>query len=525
MLRYLFLIFLLIVSCNKVDHSEKKQVLRVNLGMEPQTLDPRRARDLQTITLLHMLYEGLTRPSGDGKAELALAQEFETSADGLQVRFRLRKALWSNGEPVSSFDFAESWKSILDPSFPTDIAYQLYVIKNARRAKLGEVGIDQVGIHTPDPNTLVIELEQPVPYLLELLSMASFLPVPSKLARDSNWANSPEMCMCNGPFVIQSWAHSDQVEVVKNPHYWQASDISLDSIEFLIMENDTEMKMFEEGKLDWAGSPLSTIPADAIPDLRRKKSLHISPFAATYFYRVNTTDEIRGKKNPLSSSSFRKALSFALNRNLITEHILQGGHTPARGLIPPEMGLSESGYFQDDLRERTLLKRAQEELGIEEIPPITISYTNSERNAVIAQAIQKQWEENLGIKVELEAIEPKTFFQRISQKEYQLAAGSWTADFNDPINFLEVFKYKDGSTNNTNWEDSKYIDLLNRSALCKSGEEREGILREAEQILMEQMPIIPVFHFVLNYLQREDLEDVALSPLGRIDFRHAHFVR
>ncbi len=228
----------------------------------------------------------------------------------------------------------------------------------------------------------------------------------------------------------------------------------------------------------------------------------------------------------MSNASFRKALAFSLNRQVLTDHLLQGGQIPAKGLVPPQMGLSERGYFHDDHPEKAvpLLMDALLELDLtlDLLEPIQISYSRDERNALIAQAVQKKWEETLGIKVSLEALEPKVFFQRISCKEYQLAAGSWTADFNDPINFLEVFKDKDVGTNNTNWENSKYIDLLNRSGLCRNLEERKQLLREAEQILMEQMPVIPLFHFSLNYLQRSDLEEVALSPLGQVDFRWAH---
>ncbi|PIS01902.1 MAG: hypothetical protein COT85_08160 [Chlamydiae bacterium CG10_big_fil_rev_8_21_14_0_10_42_34] len=190
------------------------------------------------------------------------------------------------------------------------------------------------------------------------------------------------------------------------------------------------------------------------------------------------------------------------------------------------MGLSGKGYFRDDYQEMAhslLMDALQElELKLEEMEPITISYGTNERNAAIAQAVQQQWEKSLGIKVELEAVDLKVFFQKISQRQYQLAAGSWTADFNDPINFLEVFKYKEASSNNTNWENPKYIDLLNQSALCRNSEERKGLLREAEQILLEHMPIIPLFHFAMNYLQCEGLEEVALSPLGQVDFRWAN---
>lgn len=529
MFRVFLVLLVLLMGCQKNPSSSSHQTLRINIGSDPQTLDPRKARDLTAVTLMHMLFEGLTRVSKTGALEMALAKEVETSENGTQYIFHLRKSVWSNGDPVTAFDFAESWRTLLDPQFPSDLAYQLYIIKNARKAKLGEIGLDQVGIQTPDPNTLIVELEQPIPYFLELLSMTSFLPVPHKIAMTNpQWALATETYVCNGPFMPESWKHSDQMRMVKNPRYWQAKEVSLNGIELLMMPGDTEMRMFEEGKLDWAGSPLSTIPVDAVRTLRNSQKLLINPFLATYFYRVNTSEKIKDKKNPLSNANFRRALAFCLNRQGITDHILQGGQIPARSLVPPEMGLSEKGYFHDDHKERarSLLMDAllQLDLTMETLEPICISYSSSERNAVIAQAVQKQLQEGLGIRVELEAVEPKTFFQGISQKKFQLAAGSWTADFNDPINFLEVFKYKDASTNNTQWESAKYIDLLNRSALCRDSEERKGLLREAELILMEQMPIIPVFHFALNYLQRDGLVDVALSPLGQIDFRWAHFV-
>lgn len=519
----LFIVTLMLFSCSKHD-STSQQALRVNIFVDPQTLDPRKARDLNTITLMRMIYEGLTRVSKTGEVELALAQDVKVSDDRTQYTFTLRESFWSNGEPVTSFDFADCWKSTLDPRFPSDVAYQLYVIKNARKAKLGEVSLEQVGIHTPDQNTLIVDLEQPIPYFLELVSMTSFFPVPSKIARlHPEWGSEAKTSISNGPFSIKSWRHSDQIKLTKNQKYWQADKVHLSGLKLLIMPSDTEMQMFEEGKLEWAGSPLSVIPPEAIQTLKEQNSLKIAPFSATYFFRVNTADEIKGKKNPFRSALFRKALSFTISRKDIAEHILQGGHIPARALVPPQMGLSEKGYFHDDHveRGRMLLKEAMLEMEIEKLDPIVISYSNSERNASIAQAIQKQWEDGLGIEVQLEAIEPKTFFQRVSSKEFQLAAGSWTADFNDPINFLEVFKYKKASTNNTNWESSKYIDLLNRSALCKDSEERRNTLRAAEQILMEQMPIIPIYHFAMNYLQKEGLEDVVLSPLGQIDFRWA----
>lgn len=516
MIRFLVVFALILSSCQKSPEAPKR-ALRINITSDPQTLDPRKARDLTTITLMKMFFEGLTRVSKEGDVELALAESLEYSDDGKSYTFHLKQSSWSNGDALVSEDFSAAWKSLLDPSFPSDVAYQLFPIKNARKAKLGEVTMDQVGISTPDALTLIVELEEPLPYFLEVLTLSSYFPIPSKAS--SNWSEDPANFIGNGPFLPETWKHSDVLQVKKNPRYWQAQDVRLESIDMFMVSSDTEMRMFEDGKLDWAGSPLSTLPIDAVASLKKENKLHVSPLSGTYFFRVNTAEDIQGRRNPLSSVAFRKALFLALDRTAVANHILQGGQKPACSLVPPEMGLQSGSNGIKSARD--LLTEALAELKMEAMPPVTVSYSSSERNASIAQSIQKQWEEALGIQVLLEAVEPKIYFKRVSQKEFQLAAGSWVADFNDPINFLEVFKYKTASTNNTNWENPKYIDLLNQSALCRDSEERKRIFSEAEQILMDQAPIIPVFHFALNFLQRQELEDVALSPIGQIDFRWA----
>lgn len=515
MLPYFCIFFLFLFGSCSRSKSEHPQSARLSLQSDPKMLDPRRARDLDSNNLIRMLFEGLTRTSKSGKAELALAERVDISNDGMRYVFHLRKSFWSNGDLLTAVDFSTSWKTILDPRFATDIAYQLYPIKNARKAKLGEVPIESVGVEALNENTLVIELDQPLPYFLELLSMPCFFPVPSRIvAQNEEWALSPETFVSNGPFLLHTWKHSDLLTFRKNDRYWESDRVKLSSIDFYIALPNTALQMYEEGKLDWAGSPLSMIPADAIRNLKNSDSLQVQPFQATYFYRINTSPYIGGKKNPLSDSTFRAQLAHAIDREGIVQHVLQGGQKAARSLVPPEMGLNRKGYFLDKEAEEPICKFDE---------PITISYTNDERNSAVAQAIQKNWESKLGIKVQLEAIEPKVYYQRVSKKEFQIAAGSWSADFNDPVNFLEVFKFKEGSTNNTGWEHSEYIDLLNRSAICMDEGARTELLRKAEAILMDEMPIIPIFHFALNYLKQPQLLGAFLSPLGQLDLRLAYF--
>ncbi len=520
MIRCFFLSFLFLIASCQHAPLPSRQVPRLSLSSDPTTLDPRKARDLDSINLIRMLFEGLTRMGKAGETELALADRVDISEDGLRYTFHLRKSQWSNGDSLTASDFAASWKAILHPNFATDIAYQLYPIKNARRAKLGEIAIDAVGVSAQDDQTLIVDLESPLPYFLDLVSTPPFLPVHAKIAEQNpNWPLDPVSFAANGPFLLKSWKHSDRICLEKNPHFWEKKRVRLDGVDFFVASPDTALRMYEEDALDWTGSPLSLIPPDAVAALRQESRLQISPFLATYFYRVNTAPRIGGRKNPLSDPNMRRALSFALDREAIVSHILQGGQAAARSLVPPSMGLKTDGYFFDQKEEARLSLAKCEPL--EE--PLVISYLNNERNAAVAQAVQKQWETTLKIRTQLEAVEPKVFYARISNKEFQVAGGSWSADFNDPVNFLEVFKYKDGSTNNTAWEKSDYIDLLNRSGLCKEKSERKELLRQAEAILMEEMPIIPVYHVALNYLKRPQLEGAVLSPMGQLDLRWAYF--
>jgi oligopeptide transport system substrate-binding protein len=505
-------------SCQKSSPPNQKQVLHVNILAEPQSLDPRKTRLLSDISVMHMLFEGLTRIGKESVAELALGDSFEVSEEGHRYVFHLREAAWSNGAPVTSHDFAYSWKKMLDPLFPSEVAYQLFPIKGAKAAKSGEGSLDQVGIETPDDQTLIVMLEQPIPYFLELLTFPSFFPVNQQLDRENpQWAEDPSTYVCNGPFVLSKWEHGEELELTRNVSYWDVKNVHLQGLDLIMVNEETELRLFRDGKLDWAGSPLSNVPTDAMKDLKERGSLQVKPFSGTYLLRVNTKDD-----SPLSDPLFRKSLALAIDREQIAEHILQGGQLPARALVPPIVGLSSNGYFQDvGAKESLSLYLQKVGKKVEELPPITLLYQAGDRNHGVALAVREQIGQ-LGISILLQPVERKTLYERLAKKQYQLAAGSWIADFNDPINFLEVFKYKESGTNNTGWENQKYIERLDLSNLCRDRESRMELLREAEEILMQEMPFIPIYHFALNYLEREGVRDVCLSPIGQIDFRWSH---
>lgn len=520
-----YCIAFLILICTGCTSSQKIQkehkIVRINIERDASSLDPRKARDLCSQTLVRMFFEGLTRVGKEEKAELALADTISISSDLKTYTFHLKEARWSNGDPVTSHDFIYAWKTLLDPQFPSDTAFNLYVIKGAKAIKEGQLGVDSLNARAIDEKTLEVELEYSVPYFLELLSVPAFFPINAKMDRiHPHWADNPSSFVCNGPFRISEWKHNDCIIAIKNPTYWDADAVQLSSMQFVMVNTDTELKMFEKGELDWAGSPLGTLPVEAILSLKKEPFFKTKEMLATYFIRVNT------EAHPLNDAMIRRSLALAINRKEIVEHITQGGQIPASGIVPLSFGLQQEPYFQDGSVEEaralfnTALQRLQ--LDIQSFPEIKLLYTsNPERNHLIAQAIQHQWFKAFGIHIKLEACERKVYFDRLSKQDFHLASGSWFADFNDPINFLDVFRYKKGSSNNTKWENADYAEWLNQSAMTVNLKERSELLRQSEKLLIEEMPILPIFYYTMLYVQKQYLKDVVLSPMGVVDFKWA----
>ncbi len=328
-----FALLALLVGCT----AKNDNVVRVNLGAEPTTLDPRKARDLQAMTLARMFFEGLTRVNQDDKAELALAEKVDVSDDGKTYTFTLRAAKWSNGDPVTAGDFVYAWTKALEPHFPADQAFQLYVIKNAKAAKEGKVSLDQVGVKALNEKTLQVELQNPTPYFLEVAALPDLLSFPSKSRKNTDI----KKIVGNGPFLLKDWRHNDLLRVVKNPTYWDASNVKLKEINLMMVQEDTELKMFEKGELDWAGSPLSTLPVGALAGLKKPEISMQGRFLRLTFFRTNVESELF--EHPL----IRKAFAKLIKRSEIVEHVTQGGQLPATGLLPPSLKRSGRWNFAD----------------------------------------------------------------------------------------------------------------------------------------------------------------------------------
>ncbi|MEK5443724.1 MULTISPECIES: peptide ABC transporter substrate-binding protein [unclassified Fredinandcohnia] len=538
LLSILFASILILSACGTFDNGNEKgggaegegpkQELRINISSEPPTLHPGLATDSTSGVVLNHAFEGLTRINKNGEAEEAMAEKINVSDDGKTYTFTIRDAKWSNGDPVTAHDFEYAWKWVLVPANQSDYASQIYnYIEGAKEAyDTPDISIEKmenVGIKAIDDKTLEVKLTNPTAYFLELTAFYTYYPVNSKIAKDNqDWANRvDESYVSNGPFVITD--KSSTITLEKNKDYWDADSVKLEKITMdMINDPNTEYQSFKKGELDWAGAPTSSLPTDVIPTLDKEGTLQKSPIAGTYWFKFNIN------KEPFQNENLRKALSYSINRKAIVENVTQGGQIPAMALVPSAiLKENEKGYFKDNDVDaaKEHLQKALDELGlsdVSELPEIALSYNTSEGHQKVAQAIQDMWRKALGIEVTLNNAEWNVYLDNIDQGNFQIGRAGWLADFNDPVNFLEIFTVPKGN-NDTGWTNETFNNLLAQAAKETDKEKRLGLLKDAEQLVIDEMPIAPVYFYTNNWVQNDNLKGVVISPLGDVQYKWAYF--
>ncbi|HZG16602.1 MAG TPA: peptide ABC transporter substrate-binding protein [Candidatus Bathyarchaeia archaeon] len=503
-----------------LEASAEPQVLRLNLHSEPPTADPGLAEDTTSGAVVRATFDGLTRTGVDGKPHESAAERVEVSPDLLTYTFTIRDAKWSNGDPVTAHDFEFAWKRALDPKTASNYAYQLYFIKNGEKFNKGQGTMDDVGVKALDDKTLQVVLENPTPFFLELTSFYTYYPVHKKTVEaNQQWAAEAKTHIGNGPFKMTEWVHKSKMVLEKNENYWDRDKVKIDRIEFSMVEDEnTELAMFENGEIDWAGAPLSALPTDAIPALKDSGRMTTIPIAGTYLYKFNT------EKPPFNNAKIRKAFVYAINRQAIIDNVTQANQEPALGFIPTSMSVGNPPFYKDNDIEtaKQLLAEGMKELGISKLPPIGISFNTSEAHKKIAEAVQDQWKKALGADIKLENKEWKVYIEDLHEGNFQVGRMGWLADYNDPLTFLDLFKDKEGGNNDTRWENPQYKDFLNKSAVEKDPEKRKQLLAQAEQILLADMPIAPIYYYTQSWVKKDNVKGVFVDGLGHVDYKWAY---
>ncbi len=497
-----------------------EQVLNVNIKSEPPSLHPGMSTDTTSSAVLYQVFEGLTRVDQEEEIVPGMAESWDISEDELTYTFKLREdATWTNGDPVTASDFEYAWKWVLDPENPdADYAYQLYPIKGAEDAKENGGSLDDVGITVEDDQTLVVELEQPTEYFLELTAFYTYYPINEEVTTaNEDWSlDAGEDYVSNGPFKLVDWAHKDSITIEKNEDYWDADTVKLETINMnMIEEESTELQLFQNGDLDWVGDPTGSVPLAAIKSMKENDELEITDRGGLYYYTFNHDEE------PFNNENIRKAFALAMDRQSIVDNVTQGEQKPAMALVPPSMfEENEEGYFKDNDVEKAKehLEKGLEEMGLDELPTVHLSYNTDEGHAAIAQAAQEMWKTNLEVDVELSNEEWAVYLDSLGEGDYQVGRIGWIADFNDAINFLEIFE-STGGNNYTNWENDEYKELIKESRTELDSDKRRDILREAEELFMDQMVINPVYFYTNLYAHQDNVKNITVSPIGTIQYK------
>lgn len=503
--------------------SETAKELNLVIPSEPPSLHPQLATDSTSSAILINVFEGLTRSDAEGQPQPAMAEKWDVSEDGLTYTFHLRDAKWTNGDPVVAGDFEYAWKWALNPENLSEYASVFYPIKGAEAYNTGAGSVDEVGIKAEDEKTLVVTLANPTAYFLELTAFKTYSPINQKVVegKDDWYAEAGENYVTNGPYTLDTWKHSDSIVLKKNEGYWDAANVAVNTVNIGMVENEaTAVTMFKNGEIDYLGSPYQTVALDAIDGFKADKSLNIDDYAAIYWYKFNTTDEVTGNAN------IRKALTLAIDRQGLIDNVTKGEQKPALGMVPSAIsGFEEDrGYYKDNDVEgaKAALEAGMKELGIKDAKDIKInlSFNTSEAHASIAQYIQEGWSKNLGITVNLDNSEWQVYLEKLNVLDYQIGRMGWIADYNDPYTFLEMYDTAKNGNNDTGWENPKYKELLKQSVAEVDTTKRLELLKEAEAIAVSEFPVAPIYYYTNLSVKQKYVKDMGPDRLGIIQLKN-----
>ncbi len=508
---FLLLALPFLASCQResqVAKATREGILIIGNSNEPKGLDPHVVSGVLESNILRALFEGLVHfhPSDDTAAPGGAASELTPDETYTIWTAKLRpEAKWSDGATVTAHDFAFAYERMLTPALGAKYADMLHFLEGAEAFNRGETDdFSTVGVEVIDDFTLRLKLRGPTPYFPELLKHYTWCPVPRHVVlrhggigdRGNPWTR-PENIVGNGSFQMKSWRFNHHIEVERNPRYWNAANVSLNGIRFLPVNNSyTEARMFRNGQLHLTySSPPEVVDffKEHNPSLLRQE-----PYTGTYFYRCNVT------RAPLDDARVRQALNFAIDRAAICDNVFRG-YVPAHAISPPmgDYQPPEIASF-DPEKARALLAEAGYPEG-RGFPRIKLLIASREVAATLAQAIQAMWRQHLGIEVEIENKEWTAYLVAMQQLDYDIASAGWIGDYLDPLTFIELWA-TGGGNNNTGWASQPFMEKLQQSFQATDPAERFRLLHDAEAIVLEEAPILPIGWFAKNYLLDPNVE-------------------
>ena len=511
-----------------------KQELVFNLGADPETIDPTINTASEALTVILNAFECIMTLDENDNAVEGAAESVEVSDDGLVYTIKLRKdGKWSDGEPVVADNFKYSWVRALTKENAAEYAYQLYYIKNAEKYYNGEATADELGINVIDDYTLEVTLEAPTTYFPQLLAFPTYAPLREDIvsADPEGWATKPETYVTNGAFKLVKWDMKDQLVFEKNENYWNKDSIKLDKLTFkLVTDDTTAYSELQAGNFDVVNS----VPTNEIEPGQEAGLVHVSPKLGTYYFGINVgkqDDMAEDVKTALSNKLVRQAINLAIDRQEIIDNVGKAEQVAAYSFVPEGIYNPDGTEFADkeyydpsDMdgnikKAKELLKEAGYENG-EGLPTIELMYNSEGAHKDICQIIQENLAK-IGINIELANQEWAVFLNTRQQGGYEIARQGWIGDYSDPMTFLDLF-VTGGGNNDSGYSNPEYDALIAAAKVETDPDKRKEQLREAEDILMDDMPILPIYYYTTVMGWNENVKGIQVSVLGTVYLQGAY---
>jgi oligopeptide transport system substrate-binding protein len=501
-------------SCKRSSSRDDGKTFRVNLSTEPPSLDWSLATDHVSFNVIANLMVGLTEFDKNLKPAPVIAKSWNILEGGQKIVFHLRDdVLWSDGQKVRAQDFEYSWKRLLNPKTASEYAYSLFDIVNAEEFHQGKIADESaVGVHAADDTTLEVRLKHPASYFIALTTFEITYPQRRDVIEKfgTKWTE-PENIVTNGPFLLASWKHENEIRLKANPNFFLGKPATEEVEMFMINEMTTALAMYEQGQIDF-------LDKDSIPILEKPRLSKMPGFK----YVPQLRGEYYGfavDRKPFNDPRVRKAFAMAIDRSVFLK-LLRGSEQPATSWIPPGMLAHNPkiGLMYNPPEARRLLREAGYPDG-KGFPPVALAYNTLEYNKIVAEAVQGMWKRNLSVLVRLENQEWKVFLKRLLNDPSPVFRSGWGADYPDPDNFIKLFASY-SPQNYSRWKNARYDQLIEQAGRELNERKRARLYDDAQRILCEEdVPIVPLFTVTESTVLNPRYTGLEYNSMGRMLLR------
>jgi oligopeptide transport system substrate-binding protein len=522
---YILTLLFFLTSCEK-DMTNKK-ILKTAFHSDMLSIDPRKNGDYFSSTIQFMLFRGLMHIDENHQIIPALAKSYTISNDKKTYTFHLRDDIfWSDGEKITAYDFEKSLKKILSSNFPSLTAQLLYPIKNAEKIAKKELSSEYLMVTAINEKTLKIELENPTPYFLFLTSFCTYFPIPSHIEEENpNWLKDPiANIKSSGPFKIKKWVRNSEIILEKNNHFYDNSKIDIDEVQISIVANEsTALNMYEKNEINFLSSFLSPLPIDFLSNIQKRDDYKIFEVAGSSFCVFNI------ENYPFNNESLRKAFLLAIDRASIIKNITQLDEKIALRCVPPLISKNKDLSFYNDndlIKAKKYFNKALNELNIDK-KDLDITFTHGSYivHRKEAEILKNIWENTFGITVKLKMYDEASYLAKLHRHDFQMAHSRFLVHYNDPMNIFERFKYKKHPKNYANFEDQKFIDMLNEINSVTNESKRSNLLEKVEEYFMDKAIIAPIYHYNIAIFSKNYLKGIYVGPIGDLHIDNAQILK